>query len=40
MQLEFVINVDGVDIKVYASSDTDHYAGLPHMESVGSFSFD
>ena len=39
MRLEFVIDVDGVAIKVQASSYFNRYAGLPHMEQVGSFTF-
>ena len=34
------MSVDGVDIRVEASSSISYYAGLPHMECVGSFSFD
>lgn len=34
------MKVDGVNIKVNASSSIDYYAGLPHMECVGSFSFE
>lgn len=39
MRIEFVMEVDGVNIRVEADSSTDFYAGLPHMECVGSFSF-
>ena len=34
-----MIDVDGIAIKVEASSYYDFYGGLPHMEMVGSFSF-
>ena len=34
------MNVDGVSIKVEASSETDFYGGLPHMQCVGSFYFE
>ena len=34
------MNVNGVDIRVEARSTISYYAGLPHMECVGSFYFD
>ena len=37
--VQFTMNFYGVKIAVEASSYIDHYAGLPHMEPVGSFSF-
>ena len=40
MRIEFVINVDDVDIKVEAISKIDYYFRLPHMECVGSFYFE
>lgn len=32
MKLEFVVNVDGVDINVHASCSTAYYRGLSHMD--------
>ena len=37
--VQFTMTMYGVKIRVEASSYIDHYAGLPHMEPVGSFSF-
>ena len=33
------MKIVGLEIKVEASSSIDYYAGLPHMECVGYFSF-